>query len=235
MKDSRLKQALYYQLNYFGWSSLYVYGIAIAVIVTIRFFVTVSVSENNVVAGIGGVGFFHLLIMGIAGIREDLKFYLQHGIGRRTTFFSHLYGSLICGAGLGLFCVVFSIVTGYLFGLNASGSVFTIQSFFVSWMLYTISFFFAWQIGALISLIYYRLNRMQQVVFSVIAVAAIIFTFSGGIRHVIGISGELDDIIPGILENPLDIISPVVWALLLFGILAAIGNYFLLRYAQVKE
>ena len=235
MKDSKLKQTLYCQLKYFGSSSIYVYGISIAVMAAAAFFITTSVNDSNINISIGGVGFFHLLILGIVGIRCDLKFFLQHGIGRSTTYFSHLYGSLICGAALGLFCVVFSIITDYLFGLTGSGSVLTIQSFLASWMLYTITFFFAWQIGALISLIYYRLNKMQQIVFSVISIAAIMFIFSSGIRYLTGFSGDFGELVLRILDNPLNIISPFVSAALVSAILAAIGNYFLLRYAQVRD
>jgi len=235
MKNSRLKQALYYQLDYFGWSSLYVYGIAIAAMAAIGLLITTSGGNGNASLSIGGVGFVHLLIMGIAEIRSDLKFFLQHGISRRTTFFSHLYGSLICGAALGLFCEFFSLVTSRWLGLAGGGSAFAIQNFLAGWLLHTVTFFFAWQIGALISLIYYRLNKMQQIVFSVTAIAAIIFAFSSGIRFLVRVSDELGDIIQRALENTLDFTGAAIWVILLLGILAAAGNYFLLRRAQVKE
>jgi len=237
MKESRLKQALHYQLNYFGWSSLYVYGIAIVVIGTIGFFVTTAVNDGYVVniTGIGGVGFVHLLIMGIAGIRSDLRFFIQHGISRRTTYFSHLYGSLICGAALGLFCELFNLISYHWLGFTFYGSAFTIQSFLANWMMYMFTFFFAWQAGALISLIYYRLGKMQQIVFTVTVIALVIFGGSAGIRYFVGFAEGFDNIINRIVESAIGLTSMGIWIGLLFGILAAAGNYLLLRRVQIKE
>jgi hypothetical protein len=226
---------MYYQFDYIARSSLYVYGIAILVISLIGFLVTTSVNDGNVtISGIGGVVFFHLLIVGISGIREDLKFFLHHGISRRTTYFSHLYGSLICSAALGLFCEIFNLISGHLLGFNSYSNVFTIQGFINSWISYACAFFFAWQIGVLISLIYYRLGKMQQIVFSVTAIATIIFGFSSGIRFLVETADDLDGLIQNLI-NSFGFFSIGVWVGLLLGILAAVENYFLIRRVQIKD
>jgi len=237
MNTSRLKQAIHYQLNYFGWSFLYVYGIAAAVIIVIGSMMTINVSNGNgnvVTTGIGGTGFVHFLIMGIAGIRGDLRFFIQHGISRRSTFFSHFYASLICSAVLGLFCEVFNLILYYLLGFALFGSAFTIQGFLTGWVAYTFIFFTAWQVGALISLIYYRLSKMQQIVFSVTAIATIMLAVSGSIRRLVGLGDELG-LIRTIIENIIRLAGITAWVALLIGLLAAIGNYLLLRRVQIKE
>jgi len=243
MENSRLKQALRYQLSYFGWSSLYVYGIAIAAISIVSLFITTVVYDGNVVniSGIGGVGFIHLLIVGIAGIRSDLRFFIQHGIGRRTTFFSNLYGSVICSAALGLFCEVFNLISYHWLGFTHYGPAFTSQGFLTNWMMYGFAFFFAWQVGALISLVYYRLNKMQQIILSVIAIATAVFGFSYGIRFLVGADdafwSNFEDAIQGFFDNLFGFTlgSFAMWGVLLVGILAAIGNYLLIRRVQIKE
>ena len=236
MKNSRLKQAMHYQLDYVGISCLYVFGIAIAIAVcfmaTSNFGDGISLSAT----GIGGVGFVYFLVIGIGGIREDLRFFLQHGINRRTTFLSHLFSSLLCSAALGLFCEVFNCIVNFGFGFSFGihGSAYTIQSFFTSWTAYMAAFFFAWQIGALISLVYYRLSKMQQVVFTVSAIALVIFGGSASIRHFVGLSDDFGNIIRLLVENAISLATISIWVGMLFGMLAAAGNFLLLRRAQVK-
>jgi hypothetical protein len=154
MTTSRLRQALKYQLNNVGWSSLYLYGIAVVAIIAIGSMITINASDGNVgISGIGGVGFVHFLVIGIAGIREDLRFFAQHGIGRRTTFFCHFFGSLICSTALGLFREIFYLIAHYWLGFTFYDSALTIQAFLSSWATYMFVFFFAWRVGALIGLV----------------------------------------------------------------------------------
>jgi len=243
MNNSRLTQTLKYQLSYFGWSSLWVYGIAIGVISIIGLLITTAVYDGSVthISGIGGVGFIHLLIVGICGIRSDLRFFIQHGIGRRTTFFSNFYGSIICSVVLGLFCEVFNLISYYWLGFTIYGSAFTVQGFLTNWMMYSFAFIFAWQVGALISLIYYRLNKMQQIIFTVIAIATVVFGFTYGIRFLVradeALLNTFDYAIETIVGNLFGFTfgSLATWAALLVGMLAALGNYLLIRRVQIKE
>ena len=235
MNSLRLKQTLKYQLSYFGWSSLWVYGISVTVMAVVIALVAFSVTDSNISAGLGGVGFLHLFILGI-GIRSDLKFFLQHGISRRTTFFNNLIGSFICAVMLGLFCEVFNLIFNrwiYISGyVDASG----ISGFFKGWIAYVCSFFFAWQVGALISLIYYRLGALQKVIFSVLGAGALVLGFSGAVRYIIGIADEFGDgMLQSLFEGSLDIVMPIALGVLILAMFSAVGNYFLLRRAPVKE
>jgi len=233
MKESRLKQAMHYKLSEFGWSSLYVYGIAIVAIVVIGRLVTINIDDSSFSAGLGGVGFIHFLIIGISGIRQDLKFFIQHGVSRRTTFFSNFYGSLICSTALGLFCVLFDIVVYHVTGFNYNSAAFTVQSFFTGWVTHTVAFFAAWQVGAFVSLIYYRLGKMQRIVFTVGIIAVVVFGFTSGVRLLSDAFDDLGDIISSLVENGLGFITLGIWAGLVFGLLASIGNYLLVRRVQI--
>ena len=237
MKNAKLKQALSYQLSDFAYNSLYVYGIALLVIAGLAIFATTS--EGNIITnvGIGGVGFIHLLVLGIAGIRSDLRFFIQHGIGRRTTFFSNLYGSIICSIALGLFCEIVNVSVSLLPGFVVE-TEWLVQSFLISWLSHAVMFFFAWQIGALISLVYYRLSKTQQIVFTVLAIAALVL----GVR-VLGVLGVMIEHLTGAIQLDATVFVIPVYAptltmpviVLIIAILAAVGNYLLIRRVQIKE
>jgi hypothetical protein len=237
MNYSRLKKTLAYQFNNVGWSCLYVYGIAIVVTCILAAgFVSFSINgATTTLYNLGPVAFLHFLIIGIAGIRDDLRFFLQHGIGRRTTYFSHLYSSLIAGFAVGLFCVLYSLAWSGVLGSFWGGPVFNIPGFLLHWLIHGIGFFLAWQLGVLISLIYYRLGKLQKVVFSVLAVASILFALPQAVNRLIGASGDFGDMIERVVVNPPNLTAPLLLASLPIGILMAAGNYLLLRRAPVRD
>jgi len=234
MKNSRIKQALHYQLNYFGWSSLWVYGISVTVLIALSGIIILSVNDANMNAGISSVAFVHLLILGI-GIRGDLKFYLQHGISRRTTFISTLFNSMLCAVLLGVFCEVIYLILNRWINPSEILYAYGVNSFFINWLRNTILFVFAWQIGTLISLIYYRLGGVQKVIFSVLAIGALILAFSGVIHFIVSFTDNFTDLVTKLTDGSYDVLSPVLLITLALAIIAAGINYFLLRRAPVKE
>ena len=236
MKDSRIKKALLYQLDYVGLSCLYVYGVAILVACAIGVgFVSFTVQGASVRFNLGPIVFFHFLILGIVGIREDLRFFLQHGIGRRTTYFSHLYCSLVSGIAIGLLSVLFDTIWGYVFSFFRDGLAFSIQGLLAGWLMHFIYFFFAWQLGVLISMIYYRLGKLNKVIFSVAAVVTVVYVLPRVIFSLAGVAGNLRDFIQRIIEIPSILLTYTLLVALLLGILAAAGNYLLIRRAPVKD
>ena len=234
MNSSRLKQALHYQLNYFGWSSLWVYGITVAVMIALSGVIVFSVNDANINAGISSVAFVHLLILGI-DIRGDLKFYLQHGISRRTTFLSNLFSSILCAVLLGIFCEVIYLILNRWINQSELLYAYGAFNFLINWLRNTIMFVFAWQIGTLISLIYYRLGAMQKVIFSVLAIGALILTFSGAIRFIVSFTDDFTELVTKLADSSFDVLSPVLLIALALAIIATFGNYLLLRRAPVKE
>jgi hypothetical protein len=75
---------------------------------------------------------------------------------------------------------------------------------------------------------------MQQVVFSVTAIAFIILAVSGGIRLLAGL-GDETDFIQAMVESIIRFTEITKWVGLLIGLLAAAGNFMLLRRVQIKE
>ena len=230
----KIKQALNYQLSYFAWSSLWVYGIAIALMCILGAWTVITVNDVNVSTGLGGVAFVHLLVFGI-GIRGDLKFYTQHGISRRTTFLSHLYGSLICAVAVGLLCSIFNVIAGRWLGFSGGYEDHNIINFLTDWIMYISVFIFAWQIGTLISMIFYRLNNLQKVVFSVLSIGFLIFAFVVGIRYIVNFTEDFEALVIRLTEGAFAVISPTLIITFSLAILAMCGNYLLLRRSPIKE
>jgi len=213
MNNLNLKPAILYQLTYIGRFFLIALAIIAAVFVVFRlFFATMITIENetNISINLISIISMMLFIIGIVGIREDIKMFLQHGSGRKTVYFSTLIASLITGVVLGLICELLKI----LFDAFAYAET----GFIAGWLMTSAAFFFAWQLGTLISLIYYRLNTFGIVVFSIVGGAAMIFCIPIIITYI-------SLMYPEIARLPL----------LLCGILAAGGNFLLIRRAQVKE
>jgi len=186
----RIKPALHYQLDYVMWTVIWVIGIGVAISILAHIITGVVVlgsiniggffvagDSANMAYSVGGVMIFIAFIFGVGGIREDLRFFVQNGLGRRTTFFATLFGALIAGAAIGLISEVFNLIHRAVPVFPLTGNQFNTGGFFVGWLMHIIAFTLAWQLGAMISLIYYRLSTVGAVVFSVVAGAMILFGF----------------------------------------------------------
>jgi len=237
MKISRLKPALIYQLSYVAWTSLCVLGIVAAIMIltgtgTFFFFGTNDYTTGSYfVGGTIAVTFF---VIGAGGIREDLKFMLQHGIGRKTTYLSNILGSLISGAALGLICEVLNLASIRWPVLSAGTLFLTDGGLFEGWMLHTLSFFIAWQMGSLISLIFYRMNKTQKIVLITFIIAMAVFSFIFGLnRLIINVDGFVDMVV-GFAENPLEL-GLLVLPLVALGAIVSVFNFLLIYRAQIKE
>jgi len=241
-----LKPALRYQLTSMSKAAAMVFAIVFAVAVFLHVIVGVFIEPEATIniAGIastevdetfirvnqvnfGFVAIIFLFVVGVGGIREDLKLMLQHGMGRRTVYVSTLLGSLISSAALGIFCELLNLVTVFsISGLNFQGG------FFSGVLLHTLSFFLAWQLGTLISMIYYRLETMQKIIFSVLGGALIVFGIPRTITRLLTHdAGAFEATLINIFTNPFALVLPI----LVCGVLAATGNFLLLRRAQVRE
>jgi len=253
MNTLRIKPAMRYQLNYMFWASLISFAIMTAVLIIVVFFsTTIRIdeveqtivnlgvvdfafeSEMIVNFNIGGVLIIMLFIVGVGGTREDLRFFIQHGIGRKACFLSTLFSSLIVGAVYALVCELLNLAFINLALFPVSGFHHSDIGFFGGWLLHTLTFFIAWQLGALISLIYYRLNKIGKVIFSVAAVATLSFGIPRFIDHLIGFvfSGDVDGTaFAEFFANPLNTI-PITLA---FSVVFALGNFLLIRRANVKD
>jgi len=190
---------------------------------------------------IGGIFVITFFIVGIAGIREDLRFFLQNGMGRYTVYFSTLLASLICSAVLGLIFGLINALPVQFVSATAFGSS---GSFLAGWIMSGVFLFFAWQLGTLISLIYYRLKNTFQIVAVSVAggvlilsgLPNIIYTFLYAVIPSSDVAAEVAEAINEAFYGATILPQnnmPVV--ILLLGTVAAVLNFLLIRRAQVKE
>ena len=184
---------------------------------------------------VGAVAFFSLFIVGIVGIREDIKFLLQNGMGRRTVFMSTFLASVITATVIGFFGELFNLISYNwsvfpLRGLTLDGAN---PGFLLGWFFHIAVLLTAWQLGTFISLIYYRLTKTGQIAFSVSAVLAFILISSHSARRIsIDIEMWIENLIYAI-EN-INLVN-VSTATLVIGLIVSAGSFLLIRRAQVKE
>jgi hypothetical protein len=248
-----LKPVIRYQLSYVTRSILIGSAIAAAVAILFYLFAEVIIYRDAININIGGLleinayeelffninisGFItiFLFILGIAAIREDLRMFIQHGVGRRTTYFSTLISGLISGVALGLVCQLFYLALSALFGSNISIiTPIDAVGFFGNWLLNAITFFAAWQVGALISLIYYRLNKIGAIIFSIVGGLFILQAIPWLILSLIGDDiGAFEALIIG-LVSIFDTPFYSIFAILIFAAAAAIANFLLIRRVAIK-
>lgn len=252
MKNMRLKPAMRYQLEYMLDAFLSIMGVTVLIMIAmfilgVTFGAEAETEMNILVIGsvnIGGMGNFSfnmasimvmaLFIIGIAGIREDIKMFLQHGMGRYTVYFSTLFAALVCGALMGLFFQLLNLLYYHWPVFPARGLGFQGSGFFSGWLWHMGVLFFAWQLGTLISLIYYRLSGRQAVIFSVAAGGLMLFVLPGFIGRLVSfvtsnVAGQaVFTPAPGGFGSRLT-------AIFFFGMLSAGLNFLLIRRAQVRE
>jgi len=178
-----------------------------------------------------GIFAMMLFIIGIAGVREDLRFFLQHGMGRMTTFVSTLITSLIIG-------VVYALISELLLLALSNWTTFNIQGFrtdagfFGRWLSGSLMLYLIWQLGTLISLIYYRMNKLAKIIFSIAAGATILIVIPRLI------SNFFEQIIGFFFNNNAHFFaSPLGTTLIHLGlaIIITLGNFLLIRRAPIKE
>jgi len=264
MRAMNLKPALQYQLDYMAKATLSVLGVSIAIILFFSLlggvfqfggtsgneYETADTILNLQVRGteldyggnlvmwfnLGAIALFSIFIVGIVGIREDIKFLLQHGMGRYTVFLSTLLGSLITGLALGALGELLNFISSNweafpIRGLTFDGAE---HGFVVGWLSQAMLLFFVWQLGTLISLIYYRMNRIQQIVFSVCAGGIIFFGIQGplpALEHWGEYIPQVIETLENIVLNPVNIVIFSSAA----GVVSAMLNFFLIRRAEIKE
>ena len=242
MKTMNLWPAVLYHIEYALIALAWTFGIVGAISIAGSIFFESFVFMGSTDAGsyvsfnAGAVALVMFFIFGVGGTREDLRFFLQNGMGRRTTYWSTIISALISGAAVGLLGEGFNLLFRLWPAFPITGMNFNHASgFFIGWLMHIGSFFFAWQLGALFSLIYYRMNKNQQIVFSVALAATFVIGLPRIIIRMIPSVEAFEAMVETMFYNFFAI--PSNWAILIFalGVLAACGNFFLIRGANVKE
>ena len=257
MKTMSLKKAMNYQISYMSEAVAWFFGIVSAIglilwlissiatgtagVISLPFVGNINIGgyEGNINMDINMAAMLTIMlfIVGIVGIREDLKMFVQHGMGRYTVYFSTLLISLLVGAVMGVVFEIINMLRANVAGFPLSAVAFgSPEGFIAGWFMSFSAIFFVWQFGAAISLVYYRLSGIKSVIFTVVGVAILI---SGTARTVI-------DAFTAVIANPdavattgfeallLGQIDTVGW-ILAAGIICAVINFFLIRHAQIRE
>ncbi|MCL2391767.1 MAG: hypothetical protein FWC66_04045 [Oscillospiraceae bacterium] len=258
MINLRLAPAMHYQLKAMLKAALWILGILALITVALNLLaglhveqitqypyepgvivdideMGITVRSNLVFFSVGSILLITLFIIGICSIREDFKFFLQHGLGRRTTYLSTLFINLISGAVFGLLCTILNIIGNHFPSFPAYGISFPVDNFFFVWILHTLSFVAAWQLGAFFSLVYYRMNKMQQIVFTVIAIAIVIFAIPSFIEEIIFFFVPNVAIMGAALTSFFGNSFGLATSLFAFGLVTALMNFLLIRRVQVKN
>jgi hypothetical protein len=108
--------------------------------------------------------------------------------------------------------------------------------FFAGWLLTTGVFFMAWQLGALISLIYYRLQKRGIIIFT----AAVIILFVASINFFARRGGDFGAAIEAAVlsfiaaEPAIQNTPTIALMILIVAALAILGNFVLIRRAQIN-
>jgi len=264
MGKMNLKAALWYQLDYMAKATLSVFGvlvlIAIAAYLLSAFgILNITISDyapndvldlamrgayavqnddgyyTNITMNIGAVALLSLFIVGIVGIREDIKFLLQNGMGRRTVFTCTFLASIITAVVLGFFGELFNLISynWSVFSLRGLTLDATNHTFLLGWLFHIAVLFMAWQLGTFVSLIYYRLNKIGQIVFSISAVSAfILMTSLSAQRITADVDVWVENFIYAIENINLINVSTITF---LIGLVTAALSFLLIRRAQTKE
>lgn len=232
-------------LKYYLYQGMRALGVFFAVIiismVVIPAVIALSLDGHTEVAfgglGLGSVIMF--LVLGIIVMRENIKLFLQNGCGRPTLFIADILGSLLLALMMAVICMllprIFTSVhidTGLRIGemllfRHSSSALPTVQYA----LLHFCGLLLAWRVGMFISLIYYRLNLVGQVIISVAVPVLLIFGLSRTAS-----AGPVD---PSLFSRAFNwvIASPnnAILAALIAALLCTAASWPLLIKAQVRD
>lgn len=216
------------------------FAVIIFVMILVPALVAVAVGGRTEI-GFSGLGLgsnIMFFVLGIMMVRENIKFLLQNGCGRRTLLITDVLGNLI----LALITALISELLAQIFGSTHLITEISLSEMFFSVggspalpaaqsaLLRFCALVLAWRGGMFVSLIYYRLNRLGQVAVSVIVPALL---FIG-----LPLSADRGLIDPALFTNAFQwlISSPynTMLAAVITALLCGVCSWPLLRRAQVK-
>ncbi|MCL2425390.1 MAG: hypothetical protein FWD05_03525 [Oscillospiraceae bacterium] len=189
---------------------------------------------------IAGVFAMMLFIIGIGGVREDLRFFLQHGLSRKTTLISSIIVSLAIGITYTLIIELVYLAFSSFNFFPSSGIRPSMSGFFRRLPAQALMYFFAWQFGSFISLLYYRMNKAAKIIFSITAGAIIllavprIFAIPGIIGTIISLALSFDIASAFAAGTTANVLGTTLLLLALSAV-CIIGNFLLIRRAPIKE
>ena len=243
MNGLSLRATTRYQVGYVVEATLWVLGISAAVFIAGNLIFTGGIhlfvgddyfADGTFGFNVGAIMVFMFFIFGVGGIREDLRFFIQNGVGRLTTFMSTIVGGIISAVGVGLASQLLTLALTLLPNFVMANIFNTEGGFFVGWLLTTGALFAAWQVGAFISLIYYRLSRNGAIIFTATIIILFVMITRGIFRNAIDLEGVILTIIAPVIEPAQSAVGYGA-AIVIIAIAATIGNFLIIRRVQITE
>ena len=172
-------------------------GIMLVITVAFVLGIIAIVNNTNIEGSFTFFGFaatVTVFVIGICSIREDLRLFIQHGIGRRTTFRVEMLVVLISSIALAiagdLLITLGQVLAGgndllfvsdfyQLLYLNETlGQVMALPDHLINILFFALMFCGAQVFGMFISLGYYHLNKMWTIIVSIGVPLLLIFGLS---------------------------------------------------------
>lgn len=250
MKNMNLLPAFRYRLKNSLFSSGIFFGIMVLVTALLSV-VFIGFSSDGARGSISSYTFSASImsfVLGICSVREDLRLSIQHGVSRKTSFIAGICSALCIGLVLALAGEILLAVSQAAFKGSESFYVTDIfQMIYLETFAMKLSFsqhaqslFFGLSIyictymaGMLISLVFYRLNKLWTVI---VAVGVPVF-FTVGLPLLIDraglwpvIAGPLGVFYKWFIKSPL---SAVIFFLVCSAVLMMF-SYLLVRRAPIK-
>ena len=209
----------------------------------LNFSVGIGTSTEGHFSGYGMAAMIFLFVIGIVSIREDLRLFMQHGIGRRSLFITEILmiptlslmlaigGELLVTIGRALTIprstIIISDLYQQIFMADSQKAGMDMMAHLESVLLFFALFVFTYASGMFISLIFYRLNKMWTIVVAIGVPLFLIF----GLPALI-ITFKLD------LIKPIEVLLSSFWLyfafIMAFSVLINLFNWLMLRRAPVK-
>ncbi|MEA4823112.1 MAG: hypothetical protein VB111_03245 [Clostridiaceae bacterium] len=190
--------------------------------------------------GAGGFQFGALIFVFVAGIctvREDLRLFLQNGMGRKTLFYTELFNAALLAVSGALISFVTDLIffipgwaDPYDTGYSAFRENFASASYFQSYAILLAGLMLAVALGMFISMSFYRMNKAWTII-TAVGVPLVVMNGIGslGVLVVRKYSGIMK-ILKTILEMPMLCAA----ALLVIAVILLIFDWLLMRRAPVK-
>lgn len=184
MNKTTIKSALRFRMK----SNLQAVGVLVGVVALVVLSIILGVttfrfegfSENVTLSMFGFAAIIFSFVMGITTVREDLRLFIQHGIGRKTTFIVNLLATAITSLVLAVACCIFiqlpavfntsvtlTDIYQQMFFRDTIGHALPFADLMVCGLLCFVVCCCAQLSGIIVSLVYYRVNRFWTVVISI--------------------------------------------------------------------
>lgn len=146
--------------------------------------------ESGTIGGISLTSVAFAFVLGICIVREDLRLFIQHGIGRTTAFVAELVGIAVSSFVLAVAAAVLTAIMQLIAGSNGSASVSDIYQMiylndtygqimalpdqFMSVLFCFVVLCAAQAAGIFISMGYYHLNKIATIIVSIVVPLALV-------------------------------------------------------------